>query len=289
MPFVSAVCPSCGGEIQLDDSKESGFCLHCGSKIVRDEAVVRVKVEHSGNVKLDSGGADSALVEYGYSIMELKPSKAKEYFEKALSINPKNHLAWNALVDVAIEKAYKSVNIWRDSPLPRDSKGRYISAHYAAFGIYYGNADVYGPFDSVVEWNARNFGFDGGYASVKNAMDMAIKHAPESEKDSFEEKKKIYITDAEQEAMNFIYGSHSGCCYIATAVYGSYDAPEVMVLRRFRDMTLAKSAPGRTFIKLYYRFSPPIAERLKSAGRINALVKSALDRLVKRLSNKQKY
>ncbi|MDR0918559.1 MAG: hypothetical protein LBM93_04840 [Oscillospiraceae bacterium] len=32
---------------------------------------------------------------------------------------------------------------------------------------------------------------------------------------------------------------NSGRCYIATAVYGSYDCPEVWTLRRFRDYILA--------------------------------------------------
>ena len=40
-------------------------------------------------------------------------------------------------------------------------------------------------------------------------------------------------------------------CYVATAVYGSYDCPEVWTLRRYRDNTLAKSWYGRIFIKIY--------------------------------------
>lgn len=72
-------------------------------------------------------------------------------------------------------------------------------------------------------------------------------------------------------------------CYIATAVYGSYDAPEVMALRRFRDETLKKSVLGRLFIRVYYKFSPPIAERLKNAKRTNSFVRSILDKWVCKL------
>ena len=72
-------------------------------------------------------------------------------------------------------------------------------------------------------------------------------------------------------------------CYIATAVYGSYDAPEVRVLRRFRDDVLAESIFGRAFIQLYYWLSPPIAKWLKDTRRINTTVRHALDRLTKRL------
>ena len=41
--------------------------------------------------------------------------------------------------------------------------------------------------------------------------------------------------------------SHSGSegCYIATCVYGSYDCPQVWVLRRFCDETLKQHALGR--------------------------------------------
>lgn len=77
-------------------------------------------------------------------------------------------------------------------------------------------------------------------------------------------------------------------CYIATAVYGSYDAPEVMTLRRFRDETLRNSAFGRWFIRTYYRLSPPVAEKLKNAKRINAFVRSILDKWVERLNRKQR-
>lgn len=48
----------------------------------------------------------------------------------------------------------------------------------------------------------------------------------------------------------------SGGCYIASCVYGSYDCPEVWILRRYRDNTLAATWHGRLFISLYYTMSP---------------------------------
>ncbi len=75
-------------------------------------------------------------------------------------------------------------------------------------------------------------------------------------------------------------------CYIATAVYGSYDAPEVMTLRHFRDETLKNSFFGQLFIKVYYTLSPPIAEKLKNAHRVNKVVRSILDKWVARLNSK---
>lgn len=76
-------------------------------------------------------------------------------------------------------------------------------------------------------------------------------------------------------------------CYIATVVYGSYDAPEVRVLRRFREERLKKAAAGRWFIRTYYRLSPPLTEKLRNAERMNRLVRRALDCWVRRLERRR--
>lgn len=60
-----------------------------------------------------------------------------------------------------------------------------------------------------------------------------------------------------------------GGCYIATACYGSYDAPEVQILRTFRDKKLVSSCWGRCFIRLYYRYSPYWANKLHQHNGIN--------------------
>lgn len=78
-------------------------------------------------------------------------------------------------------------------------------------------------------------------------------------------------------------GSNSGC-YVATMVYGSYEAPEVMVLRKFRDETLAHSRAGRAFIRWYYSWSPGFVAKYNHLGWLHKFIKVILDRLVKFLS-----
>ena len=74
--------------------------------------------------------------------------------------------------------------------------------------------------------------------------------------------------------------SSSGGCYIATMVYGDYDHPQVMVLRDFRDSVLQKYAPGRAFIRFYYRYSPTWVEHLKNKKKINNVIRFILDKFI---------
>lgn len=85
--------------------------------------------------------------------------------------------------------------------------------------------------------------------------------------------------DSDREKSNGGEDKKAGC-YIATAVYGSYDCPEVWTLRRFRDNVLAETRAGRLFIKLYYAVSPSVVRRFGRTGWFNAFFRKRLDRFV---------
>lgn len=51
-------------------------------------------------------------------------------------------------------------------------------------------------------------------------------------------------------------------CFIATATYGHPLAPEIEVLRAFRERHLSLTASGRKFIAFYEKYSPPFANWL---------------------------
>lgn len=77
----------------------------------------------------------------------------------------------------------------------------------------------------------------------------------------------------------------SGGCYVATAVYGSYDCPQVWTLRRYRDNTLAKTWYGRAFIHTYYAISPTLVEWFGDTDWFKNMWRKPLDRMVERLND----
>ena len=77
-----------------------------------------------------------------------------------------------------------------------------------------------------------------------------------------------------------------GGCYIATAVYGSYDCPEVWTLRRYRDYILAKNYFGRIFIRVYYATSPSVVKLFGKTAWFNYFWRKVLDKKVTDLQEK---
>lgn len=75
----------------------------------------------------------------------------------------------------------------------------------------------------------------------------------------------------------------TGGCYVATAVYGSYDCPEVWTLRRYRDFCLASTWYGRAFIHTYYALSPTIVKLFGKTKWFKNIWKGRLDKMVKQL------
>ena len=98
MPFVTVNCPSCGGEIQLDNTRAFGFCLYCGNKIINSEKPTDFEELFTK--------ALSAYKDGNYS-------KAFEFFNTVTRFDPYN---WKAILLRDYSKCL--ISPYKDDPLP---------------------------------------------------------------------------------------------------------------------------------------------------------------------------
>jgi len=75
-------------------------------------------------------------------------------------------------------------------------------------------------------------------------------------------------------------GGGGGGCFIATAAYGSLVEPHVKILRDFRDRFLITNTVGKSFVNLYYKYSPPLADFIAKHDHLRMIVRMTLFPLV---------
>jgi hypothetical protein len=100
-----------------------------------------------------------------------------------------------------------------------------------------------------------------------------------------EDSPKIDIT-TENIKHEYQNNNKSGC-YIATVCYGNENTTQVVILKKYRDEILVKRIWGKTFISLYYKFSPKVSDFLRNKKTLNKIIKTyILDKVVHHVTKK---
>lgn len=120
---------------------------------------------------------------------------------------------------------------------------------------------------------------------IKKRIEETLEALPVKRIHHFVKEKEIENANRSESAANVDKSKEKGC-YIATCIYGSYDCPQVWVLRRFRDYKLDKTWYGRAFIKVYYIVSPMLVKWFGDRKWFKSFWKFQLDKMTDELKNK---
>ena len=330
MGMIALKCPQCGADIQLDDTREFGFCNYCGTKVMQDKVVV----EHTGAVVIDESDALEKLYKAARNARDASDDlTALRHYENLSAKDPDNwepvyysavlktsnitngeigsatilisnclpktisliaNLETNEQKKSAVEEVVDDVCI-RAQWLDKCSYQYYLSIQSATNLSNYKNrtlniANMVRKCGVIIE----TFGdmTDNDYKSLvikcfKQAIYINNSYGTRSPYIG-----NLYDDESLERISNEIrkydpsfppFQKKQSGCYVATAIYGSYNCPEVWTLRRFRDNSLALTWYGRLFITLYYAISPTIVKWFGQRKWFNKMWRGKLDRMVEKL------
>lgn len=107
MALVALKCPNCSGDIELDDTRDFGFCMYCGTKVMIQK---EIKISVASAVKDQQSNINPIIVK---SFQDGKIEKTLEFINKLISENAADADVWymHGMCQVALPKQY-TYNDW---------------------------------------------------------------------------------------------------------------------------------------------------------------------------------
>ena len=261
-------CLECGNNI----STGAEFCPNCGMVLKADNNIIYDKskffIVGTTLIKYIGGDADVVLIPEGIKSL----GKLNYVFDYGANINSINlpesleEIGNSALSFITVDKL----------TIPRNVKKIGADAFWNCKNL---SKIVFENPNTVINQSATDIGRDNPHW-VKNNIFCGCDVLVEVTGNQFAiSQLDAYKVQKEKE-------KNKGGCYVATAVYGSYNCPQVWTLRRYRDFVLSKTWYGRCFIALYYRVSPTIVKLFGRTKWFNKIWRSKLDHMVDNLQKK---
>ncbi len=285
-------CEMCGGP---DLIKQDGVfvCQNCGMKYSLEEAkrmMIEGTVDIQGTVKVDNSAFVQKYLANARRAYEKEDWEEVEKYYNMVEQNAPYNI--EAVFFSSFGKAMLSLT---DSDFfKRDQKFNVLNKSISVINEYFEKStedkeDVLRKISSAIE-KMYSVSFVCSYSTDKDipiqARSSYIIRLENSVRSAFlVELKQIKQAHPEITYLDELIAQNSkqkaaGGCYVATAVYGSYDCPQVWTLRRYRDYTLAENRYGRAFIRTYYAISPTLVKWFGHTEWFKKMWKGKLDRMV---------
>lgn len=186
---------------------------------------------------------------------------------------------------VAATNHYKDIDI----QIRHNYVQEYMNNAFASFNTIYYLGDLL-----EINFKDKKLVSDWGTLAWKSAIDshndvinlLQDKETNKNRITLYENKIKQY--DTSYKAPEVPTSSSSGC-YVATAVYGSYNCPQVLVLRCYRDDVLSRTWYGKAFIQSYYAISPTIVKWFGNTNWFNYIFRNILDKFIENLKTSNNH
>lgn len=310
MPLVQVKCTNCGANLEIDNTLDAAVCPYCNVPFVVEKAINNYNTaNHISAGPVNAYGGSSAdfavrggvLEKYNGAAMEVViPNSVKIIGDQAFynckgitsvvipdSVKEIGRYAFNNCAELESVTMANSVQkigycAFRDC--------RSLTALTIPDSVREIDNDAFAGCSAltaiVIPASVQLIGIEAFY-NCKSLRTVEFKGNPQCYSGAFSgtpyQEAKEREARRQWEAKRRQEAEQKSGCYIATAVYGSYDCPEVWTLRRFRDNTLDRTWYGRAFIRTYYAVSPTLVRWFGKGSWFQALFRPMLDRLVVRL------
>ena len=109
MGFIEAVCTNCGGSLNVDDSREFGYCPYCGTQYFTEKIINNTYVTNNYTVNMHGPEIDNYIKVIAESLDNGNCEDADQYMKTAWPLAPDDIRLMELKIEIFLEKIKKEI------------------------------------------------------------------------------------------------------------------------------------------------------------------------------------